>query len=95
MGDGGAEGSSAIGDGGQAAVSFTPDVEGTGSGSLLVRIFKSSQLGRLICRGLTLSKLKEPPRLFLVLQPSKSTVRWKSLTKDPWISVSPVLHNRF
>ena len=44
MGDGGAEGSSAIGDRGQAAVSFTPDVEGTGFGSLLVRIFKSSQL---------------------------------------------------
>jgi len=30
VGDGGAEGSSAIGDGGQAAVSFTPDIEGTG-----------------------------------------------------------------
>ena len=44
MGDGGAEGSSAIRDGGQAAISFTPDVDGTGSGSLLVRIFKSSQL---------------------------------------------------
>ena len=44
MGDGGAEGSSAIGDRGQAAVSFTPDVEGTGFGSLLFRIFKSSQL---------------------------------------------------
>ena len=35
VGDGGAEGSSAIGDGGQAAVSLTPDVDGTGSGSLL------------------------------------------------------------
>ena len=35
MGDGRAEGSSAIGDGGQAAISFTPDVDGTGSGSLL------------------------------------------------------------
>ena len=35
MGDGRAEGSSAIGDGGQAAVSLTPDVGGTGSGSSL------------------------------------------------------------
>ena len=33
MGDGRAEGSSAIGDGGPAAVSFTQDVDGTGSGS--------------------------------------------------------------
>ena len=31
MGDGRAEGSSAIGDGGQAAVSLTPDTDGTGS----------------------------------------------------------------
>ena len=35
MGDGRAEGSSAIRDGGQAAISFIPDVDGTGSGSLL------------------------------------------------------------
>ena len=35
MGDGRAEGSSAIGDGGQAAISLMPDVDGTGSGSLL------------------------------------------------------------
>ena len=35
MGDGRAEGSSAIGDGGQAAISPTPDADGTGSGSLL------------------------------------------------------------
>ena len=34
-GDGRAEGSSAIGDGGQAAVSLMPDTDGTGSGSLL------------------------------------------------------------
>ena len=33
MGDGRAEGSSAIGDGGQAAISLTPDADGTGSGS--------------------------------------------------------------
>ena len=35
MGDGGTEGSSATGDGGQAAVSLMPDIDGTGSGSLL------------------------------------------------------------
>ena len=35
MGDGRAEGSSAIGDGGQAAVSLMPNIDGTGSGSLL------------------------------------------------------------
>ena len=39
MGDGRAEGSSAIGDGGQAAISVTPDVDGTH-----VRIFESAQL---------------------------------------------------
>ena len=35
VGDGTAEGSSAIGDGGQAAISLMPDADGTGSGSLL------------------------------------------------------------
>ena len=35
MGDGRAEGSSAMGDRGQAAVSLPPDIDGTGSGSLL------------------------------------------------------------
>ena len=35
MGDGGAEGSSVTGGGGQAAASFMPDADGTGSGSLL------------------------------------------------------------
>ena len=39
MGDGRAEGSSAIGNGGQAAMSLTPDVDGTH-----VHIFQSSQL---------------------------------------------------
>ena len=34
MGDGRAEASPAIGDGGQA-ISLTPDIDGTGSGSLL------------------------------------------------------------
>ena len=41
MGDGRAEGSSAIGDGGQAAVSLTPDVDGTGSGFLLDSILST------------------------------------------------------
>ena len=35
VGDGGAEGPSATGDGGRAAVSLTPDADGAGSGSLL------------------------------------------------------------
>ena len=35
MGDSRAEGSSAIGDGGQAAISLMPNVDDTGSGSLL------------------------------------------------------------
>ena len=35
MGDGKDEGSSAIGDLGQAAISLTPDIDGMGSGSLL------------------------------------------------------------
>ena len=39
MGDGRAEGSSAIGDRGQAAISLTPDVDG-----MHVRIFESLQL---------------------------------------------------
>ena len=41
MGDGRAEGSSAIGDRGQAAISFMPDVDGTGSGSLLHSILST------------------------------------------------------
>ena len=41
MGDGRAEGSSAIGDRGQAAMSLMPDVEGTGSGSLLDSILST------------------------------------------------------
>ena len=35
MGDGRAEGWSAIEDGGQATISLTPDTDGAGSGSLL------------------------------------------------------------
>ena len=35
MRDGRAEGPSAIGDGGQAAISLMPDIDGTGSGFLL------------------------------------------------------------
>ena len=42
MGDGGAEGSSAIGDGRQAAISFTPDVDGKSSVSLLIQFCLSS-----------------------------------------------------
>ena len=41
MGDGRAEGWSAIGDGGQAAISLVPDVDGTGSGSLLDSILST------------------------------------------------------
>ena len=41
MGDGRAEGSSAMGDGGQAAVSLMPDVDGTGSSSLLDSILST------------------------------------------------------
>ena len=41
MGDGGAEPLSAIGDGGQAAISFTLDMHGTGSGSLLDSILST------------------------------------------------------
>ena len=41
MGDGRAEGSSAIGDGGQAAISPTPDADGTGSGSLMDSILST------------------------------------------------------
>ena len=41
MGDGRAEGSSAIGDGGQAAVSLMPDIDGMGSGSLLASILST------------------------------------------------------
>ena len=35
MGDGRAKGSSAIGDGGRAAISLMSDIDGTGPGSLL------------------------------------------------------------
>ena len=46
MGDGRAEGSSAIGDGGQAVISFTPDVDGTP-----VPIFESLQFEGLYLDG--------------------------------------------
>ena len=48
MGDGRAEESSAIGDGGQAEMPLMPEVDGMGSGSLLdsiVHIFGSLKLG--------------------------------------------------
>ena len=41
MRDGRAERSSAIGDGGQAAISLTPDVDATGSDSLLDSILST------------------------------------------------------
>ena len=41
MGHGRAEGSSAIGDGGQAATSLMPDVDGTSSGFLLDSILST------------------------------------------------------
>ena len=41
MKDGRAEGSSAIGNGGQAAISLTPDIGGTGSDSLLDSILST------------------------------------------------------
>ena len=41
MGDGRAKRSSAIGDGGQAATSLMPDVDGTGSGSLMDSILST------------------------------------------------------
>ena len=41
MGDGRTERSSAIGDAAQAAVSLTPDVDGTGSGSFLYSILST------------------------------------------------------
>ena len=46
MGDGRAEGSSAIGDGGQAAVSLTPDIDGTvpTRNQMHVRILEGLQL---------------------------------------------------
>ena len=41
MGDSRPEGSSAIGDGGQAAISLTSDADGPGSGSLLDSILST------------------------------------------------------
>ena len=41
VGDGSAEGSSAIGDGGQAIISLMLDDDGTGSGSLLDSILST------------------------------------------------------
>ena len=42
MGYGRAEGSSGIGDGGQAAISLTSDIDGTGSGYLLNSVLSTS-----------------------------------------------------
>ena len=48
MGDGRA----AIGDSGQAAVSLTPDVDGTGSGGSLLDSVPSTLLRKMIQRGM-------------------------------------------
>ena len=50
MGDGRAERSSAIGDGGNAAVSLMPDVDGTGSGSFLAGFISIYPLVKTIQR---------------------------------------------
>ena len=42
MGDGRAEGSSAIGGGGQAAISLTPDIDGSGSGPCWIQFYLPS-----------------------------------------------------
>ena len=57
MGDGRAEGSSAIGDGGQAAIALTPDVDGRQD-----RTFESSEL-----EGLYEGDLLYSPLCFLSL----------------------------
>ena len=62
MGDGRAEGSSAIGDGGQAAISLTPDVDGTGSGSLL-----DSILSTLLKKKKTIQRCLGSSSFFLVI----------------------------
>ena len=41
VGDGRTEGLSAVGDGGQTAISLMPDADGTGSGSLLDSILST------------------------------------------------------
>ena len=63
VGDGRAEGWSAIGDRRQAALSLTSDVDGTGSGPLLapdarLRLWKSSSWS-FLCRGLPVSEWSE------------------------------------
>ena len=40
-GDGRDEGSSAVGDGGQAVISLSPDIDGSGSGALLDSILST------------------------------------------------------
>ena len=48
MGDGRAEGWSAIGDGGQAAISLTPDIDGLGFG-FLVELDARLHLEKFVC----------------------------------------------
>ena len=51
MGDSRAEGSSAIQEREQAAISLTPDVDGTGSGSLLESILLSCKINDTVMSG--------------------------------------------
>ena len=53
MGDGRAERSSAIGDGGQAAISLTPDVVGYANTCTHLHLWKLATW-RFVCRGLTI-----------------------------------------
>ena len=53
-----AEGSPAVGDVGQAAISLMPDVDGTGSGSLLEPDACLQLEGSFIYRGLTVYTLQ-------------------------------------
>ena len=61
VGDGIAEGSSAVGDREQAEISLTPDIDGTGSGSLLesdagLHLWKFATW-RFVCRGLAVLEI--------------------------------------
>ena len=60
MGDGRAEGSSAIGDGGQAAVSLMPDLDGPGFGSLQDSLLE--KYDPVMSRGLVPDKTERPAR---------------------------------
>ena len=79
MGDGRAEGLSAIGDGEQAAISLTPDDDGTGSGSLL----GSSLLGwPKSSFGFFHKMLQKPERTFW---PGPISTVLKKQSSDVWV----------